>query len=71
MLTYKSVEEKVKKRVETKARTYGQEISIDGEGNGCLQNFKIQPSLVAELYDEWIMPLTKEVQVEYLLGRLD
>ncbi|ONK60389.1 uncharacterized protein A4U43_C08F17900 [Asparagus officinalis] len=70
MLTYKSVEEKVKRRVQAKAETYGQEINIGKEKDRSLRHFKIQPSLVAELYDEWIMPLTKEVQVEYLLGRL-
>lgn len=70
MLTYKSVEEKVKRRVQAKAETYGQDISICEENNGSPPKFKIQPVLVAELYDEWIMPLTKEVQVEYLLGRL-
>ncbi|GJP40241.1 hypothetical protein CLOM_g24510 [Closterium sp. NIES-68] len=34
-------------------------------------SFKIQPEVVARLYGQWIMPLTKKVQVEYLLRRLD
>lgn len=69
MLTYETVESKVKERVETKARIYGQEIH---EGDDCKPPvYKIEPGLVADLYGDWIMPLTKEVQVEYLLRRLD
>lgn len=26
---------------------------------------------MARLYEKWVMPLTKEVEVEYLLRRLD
>lgn len=71
MLTYPKVEEAVKRRVEMKARAYAQEVTGDFEVNGVELMFKITPSLVADLYDDWIMPLTKEVQVEYLLRRLD
>ncbi|PIM98013.1 Chorismate mutase [Handroanthus impetiginosus] len=73
LLTYPAVEEAIKKRVEMKTRTYGQEVTV----NGCVENtnsspiYKINPSLVADLYGVWIMPLTKQVQVEYLLRRLD
>ncbi|XP_057979131.1 chorismate mutase 1, chloroplastic [Malania oleifera] len=71
MLTYETVEETVKKRVEMKAKTYGQEVLI-GVGEGAADPvYKIKPSLVANLYGDWIMPLTKEVQVQYLLRRLD
>ncbi|KAK6928144.1 hypothetical protein RJ641_006735 [Dillenia turbinata] len=71
MLTYTAVEEVVKKRVEMKARIYGQEVTIDKDGDVEDPVCKIKPSLVADLYEEWIMPLTKEVQVQYLLRRLD
>ncbi|XP_042501930.1 chorismate mutase 1, chloroplastic-like [Macadamia integrifolia] len=71
LLTYEAVEDSIKKRVEMKARTYGQEVSINGEMAGDDSVCKINPSLVANLYGEWIMPLTKEVQIEYLLRRLD
>ena len=27
--------------------------------------------MVAQLYEQWVMPLTKEVEVQYLLRRLD
>lgn len=73
MLTFPTVEEAIKRRVEMKARTYGQEVKLDvaEEEEEESAVYKISPSLVAHLYGDWIMPLTKEVQVEYLLRRLD
>ncbi|KAK4601726.1 hypothetical protein RGQ29_011029 [Quercus rubra] len=71
MLTYPEVEEAIRKRVEMKAKTYAQEVTMSVEGDEAEPVYKIEPSLVADLYGHWIMPLTKEVQVEYLLRRLD
>ncbi|XP_057487926.1 chorismate mutase 1, chloroplastic-like [Actinidia eriantha] len=71
LLTYPAVEESIKRRVETKAKTYGQEVTVNVEEDGTDPIYKIKPSLVADLYGDWIMPLTKEVQVEYLLRRID
>ncbi|PSS30478.1 Chorismate mutase [Actinidia chinensis var. chinensis] len=71
LLTYPAVEESIKRRVETKAKTYGQEVTVNVEEDGADPIYKIKPSIVADLYGDWIMPLTKEVQVEYLLRRLD
>lgn len=71
ILTYPKVEEAIKRRVEMKAKTYGQEVTVDLEEDEAEPVYKIVPSLVADLYGDWIMPLTKEVQVEYLLRRLD
>lgn len=75
LLTFTAVEEMVKKRVEKKAVIFGQEVSLDNNTNSAKQNgtakCKVDPSLVSRLYGEWIMPLTKLVQVEYLLRRLD
>lgn len=68
-LTYETVESAIKERVEMKARVFGQEFV--GKSDGRPPAYKIEPRLVAELYGEWIMPLTKEVQVQYLLRRLD
>lgn len=51
----------------------GQEYSADGpvrcadEG----ENFKIDPDTVASLFRDWVMPLTKDVEVLYLLRRLE
>ncbi|CAH8384962.1 unnamed protein product [Eruca vesicaria subsp. sativa] len=77
MLTFSTVEEAVKKRVEMKTRTYGQEVKLGMERKEEEEEvdeshvYKISPILVGHLYGDWIMPLTKEVQVEYLLRRLD
>lgn len=72
MLTYQRVEDVVKMRVEMKTKAYGQEVVVNGmEDNDAGPVYKIKPSLVADLYGDWIMPLTKEVQVAYLLRRLD
>ncbi|KAK8693331.1 hypothetical protein V6N13_070916 [Hibiscus sabdariffa] len=72
LLTYPLVEESIKKRVEIKTMTYGQvvkdDVLKDDERDPV---YRIKPSLVANIYGDWIMPLTKEVQVEYLLRRLD
>lgn len=70
LLTFKAVEEKVKKRVEKKARTFGQNVTLDNAtagGSEC----KVDPKVLSMLYDQWVMPLTKDVEVEYLLRRLD
>ncbi|KAJ7971026.1 Chorismate mutase [Quillaja saponaria] len=71
LLTYPAVEEAIKSRVKVKAKTYGQEVRINQEDDGPDPVYKIKPNLVADLYGDWIMPLTKEVQVAYLLRRLD
>ncbi|XAR55911.1 Chorismate mutase [Bertholletia excelsa] len=71
MLTFEEVEVIVKKRVEKKTKTFGQEVGINQEEDTAQAVYKIRPSIVANLYADWIMPLTKEVQVQYLLRRLD
>lgn len=68
LLTSESVEEMVRKRVEKKAMVFGQEVSLDPKVKG---KCKVDPSVVSGLYQKWIIPLTKIVQVEYLLRRLD
>lgn len=76
LLTFKAVEEKVKMRVEKKARTFGQNVTLeesadkhqkDAQDSEC----KVDPKVLSKLYDQWVMPLTKDVEVEYLLRRLD
>nr|D2CSU5.1 RecName: Full=Chorismate mutase 2; Short=PhCM2 [Petunia x hybrida]ACI41890.1 chorismate mutase 2 [Petunia x hybrida] len=69
LLTFEVVEEMVKKRVAKKAMIFGQEVTL--VDNAKEVKCKVDPLLVSRLYDEWIMPLTKHVQVEYLLRRLD
>lgn len=71
LLTYEKVEEMVKKRVEKKAKVFGQEVSLSENEYSDSTTYKVDPSIVSCLYEEHVMPLTKHVQVEYLLRRLD
>lgn len=72
LLTFEKVEEMVKKRVEKKAETFGQEVNCVSDGDGeSEKKYKVEPSLVSRIYGEWLIPLTKDVEVEYLLRRLD
>lgn len=67
LLTFESVEEAIKKRVEKKAKVFGQDVEVEENES----KYKVEPSVVSQLYGEWVIPLTKLVQVEYLLRRLD
>ncbi|CAG8458522.1 6492_t:CDS:2 [Paraglomus occultum] len=75
LLTNKKVEEALLKRLRRKALTYGQDItesdSIVGDNDHIHKHLKIDVNVVVELYEKWVIPLTKEVEVEYLLQRLD
>lgn len=62
LITDGPVEARVLERVRLKARTYGQELS------GAPGQNKIDPAHVVEVYERWIIPLTKEVQIRYLLA---
>ena len=53
MITHDEVEEKLLKRVERKAATYGQEVDNPNP------EYRIKPAFVAELYKQWIIPLNK------------
>ena len=67
-ITNKTVEEKLIKRVALKAAAYGKEIDVTVPADE-VQKQKICPNLVADIYEKWLIPLTKEVEVEYLLAR--
>lgn len=65
LITNADVEEKLLRRVEVKARHYGQDVNENGvEREGPC---KVAPATVREIYRDWIIPLTKDVEVEYLL----
>lgn len=73
LLTFEKVEEMVKRRVEKKARVFGQNVTLEEKGSNSDEHgsYKVDPLVVSRLYAEWVMPLTKLVEVEYLLRRLD
>lgn len=60
-----AVEEVLLKRVENKARNYGSDVTVDG----AREVYKVDPVKIAEMYRDFIIPLTKEVEVEYILQR--
>lgn len=67
LLTFPEQEERVIERVACKAAIFGQD--IDASGHAVAASYKVEPDLVASLYREWVMPLTKEVQVRPPAGR--
>ena len=63
-------------RVRSKAATYGQDFSAPQQSHDQQQNgasngtsgqrrLKVAPDTIAMLYDKWVMPMTKQVQVRH------
>ncbi|KAH7922948.1 chorismate mutase [Leucogyrophana mollusca] len=74
LITKPEVELRLLQRLRKKAATYAQDFAPDGEaiaGSHLNGNAKIDVDGVVELYENYIIPLTKEVEVDYLLHRLD
>lgn len=74
LITKPEVERKLLHRVRNKARIYGQEVGIDGQPINSpseSKDSKIDVESVVDLYEHYIIPLTKEVEVDYLLQRLN
>lgn len=65
----KKVEQLVLQRMRNKVETFGQDITADGATNGAPN--KINVDAVVALYEDFVIPLTKVVEVEYLMQRLD
>lgn len=61
------VEDRVVRRIERKAATYGRDAELGIGQESC----KVSPQAVAQLYREQVIPLTIEVEVLYLFGRLE
>lgn len=64
-ITDAKVEAKVLERLRLKAKTYGTDPSTGEQGEE-----KINVEAVVKMYKEVVIPLTKVVEVEYLLQRL-
>ncbi|KAL8812270.1 MAG: hypothetical protein Q9223_001205 [Gallowayella weberi] len=65
-ITNQKVEEKVLERLKLKAKAYGTDPSIGHGAEG-----KINVDAVVEMYKGIVIPLTKLVEIEYLLQRLE
>lgn len=67
LITKPEVERKLLHRVRNKARIYGQEVGVDGQPISSspseAKEGKIDVETVVDLYEHYIIPLTKEVEV--------
>lgn len=66
-ITDAKVEQKVLERLRLKANAYGTDPSVV---NGATSPVKINADAVVAMYKDYVIPLTKEVEVEYLMQRL-
>ncbi|KAK6540491.1 chorismate mutase aro7 [Orbilia ellipsospora] len=73
-ITKPAVEEQVLRRLRHKAQIYGRDPTLNpDEGGGADGNAgvgKIDVEAVVQMYRDFVIPLTKDVEVEYLLQRL-
>ncbi|ORY64985.1 chorismate mutase [Pseudomassariella vexata] len=66
-ITNTAVEEQVLKRLALKVQTYGTDPSMNGSSENA---GKINVEKVVSMYKDFVIPITKEVEVEYLMQRL-
>ncbi|ODV77566.1 chorismate mutase [Suhomyces tanzawaensis NRRL Y-17324] len=67
-ITNSAVEQKILERLIEKGESYGTDPSMKFSQN---PQSKVKPELIAQLYKDWIIPLTKKVEIDYLLRRLE
>ncbi|KAL1412632.1 chorismate mutase aro7 [Vanrija albida] len=73
LITKPAVEAKLLVRLANKARVYGCEMDGDGKVVASPDGIvgKIDIEQVVGLYRDWVIPLTKDVEVDYLVHRLE
>ena len=69
-ITNAAVEKKVLERLRLKAKTYGTDPSLISASAGSSSSEKINVDAVVKMYAQVVIPLTKVVEVEYLMQRL-
>ncbi|CUM64005.1 uncharacterized protein PRCAT00001593001 [Priceomyces carsonii] len=67
-ITNTALEAKILDRLVIKGESYGIDPSLKYSQN---PQSKVDPKVIAKLYKEYIIPLTKKVEVDYLLRRLE
>lgn len=67
LLTNKTVELQVLERLRRKALVYGQ--TLDEAQEGTSKHLRVPVEIVVDLYKKWVIPLTKVVEVDYLINR--
>jgi chorismate mutase len=70
-ITNEAVEKQVLQRLAAKARTYGRDPAAGADVLNSKEADKVDVDAVVAIYRDIVIPLTKEVEVEYLLARLD
>ena len=65
-ITNSAVENKIVDRVRSKCEAFGTDPSLRYSQK---QQHKVNPELLVQLYRDYVIPLTKKVEVEYLLRR--
>ncbi|KAH3668265.1 hypothetical protein OGAPHI_002019 [Ogataea philodendri] len=68
LITNSAVEEKILQRLLEKGRAYGTDPTLKFSQN--IQS-KVKPEVIVRIYKEFVIPLTKKVEVDYLLRRLE
>lgn len=66
-ITNAAVEAKILERLIEKGHAYGTDPSMKYSQK---PQSKVEPEVIAEIYKEWIIPVTKKVEIDYLLRRV-
>lgn len=67
-ITNAAVEEKILERLREKCEAYGTDPSLRYSQK---QQLKVKAELIVRVYKDYVIPLTKKVEVDYLLRRLE
>ncbi|EEQ38775.1 chorismate mutase [Clavispora lusitaniae] len=67
-ITNSAVEQKILERLKEKCETYGTDPSLKYSQK---MQSKVKPELIVGLYRDYVIPLTRKVEVDYLLRRLE
>lgn len=71
-ITNSAVEEKILQRLIEKGRAYGTDPTLRwSHEDGDNVPSKVKVEHLAKIYKDWVIPLTKKVEVDYLLRRLE
>lgn len=67
----KKVELMILERMRRKVETFGQEVSVSATADSKPTAVKLNADAVVKLYEDFVIPVTKDVEVEYLMQRLE
>jgi chorismate mutase len=67
-ITNSAVEERILERMVEKGKAYGTDPTLKWSQN---PQSKVNAEYLAKIYKDWVIPLTKKVEVDYLLRRLE